>query len=64
MIECVAVPLSKASRGILVKVSETSEMVCIQILCSGYDPESFGNLVCPLLGSASSSDLTVVTRSL
>lgn len=63
MIECVAVPLSKASRGILVKVSETSEMVCIQILCSGYDPESFGNLVCPLWGSASTSDVPVVTRS-
>ena len=55
--------LSKATRSIIVKVSGTSEVVYIQILCSGWDPESFGNLVCPLWGSSSSLDVPVVARS-
>lgn len=58
-----AVALTKATKATLVKVSEISEVVYIQILCSDCDPESFGNLVCPPWGSSSSLDVPVVARS-
>lgn len=64
MIQRVTVSLSKTTRWeAYLKISGTPELVWFQILCSGCGPESFSNLMCPLLGSSSSLDVWVVARS-